>query len=79
MAGDYFNIIGQSENFCFDGVDKGFVIAAGEVGAADGAAENGVSGDEDLFFAVIKEETAAAHGMSGKIQNFAAGQGGELR
>ena len=74
VTGNYFDIIGESQNFGFDRIYQRFVIAAGEVGATDGAAENGISGDENFSFTVIKEETAAAHGVSGQIQNFSAGK-----
>ena len=74
VAGNDFDVIGQGEDFRFDGVDQGFVIAAGQICPADRAAENGISGNENLFFAVVNKETAAAHGVSGKSQNFAAGQ-----
>ena len=75
VTGNYFDIIGESQNFGFDRIYQCFVIAAGEVGAADGTAENGIAGDKDFSFAVIKEKAAAPHGVSGKIQNFSAGQG----
>ena len=77
VTGNYFDLIGESQNFIFDRIYQRFVIAAGEVGAADRTAENAISGDENFSFAVIKEKTAAAHGVPGKSQNSATGQGGK--
>ena len=77
VTGNNFNLIGESQNFIFDRIYQRFVIAAGEVGAPDGTAENGISGDENFSFSVIKEKSAAAHGVSGKSQNFSIGQGGK--
>ena len=77
VTGNYFDIIGESQNFVFDGVDQNFVIAAGEICTADRTAENRVPGNEDLFLAVVKEKTAAAHSVTGKSQNFSIGQGGK--
>ena len=77
VTGNYFDLIGESQNFIFDRIYQRFVIAAGEVGAPDRTAENGISGDENFSFAVIKEKTAAAHGVAGKSQNFSIGQGGK--
>ena len=78
VTGNYFDLIGESQNFIFDRIYQRFVIAAREVGAADGTAENGISGDENFSFAVIKEKTAAAHGVSGQIQHLAAGKRREV-
>ena len=54
VTGNNFDLIGESQNFIFDRIYQRFVIAAGEVGAADRTAENGISGDENFSFAVIK-------------------------
>lgn len=77
VTGNYFDLIRESQNFIFDRIYQRFVIAAGEVGAPDRTAENRISGDKNFSFSVIKEKSAAAHGVSGKSQNFSIGQGGK--
>jgi len=63
VAGDYEGFVGEGEEFVVEGMDDFFEGAAGQVGAADAAGEEGVSGDE--FFLGGKIKTDAALGVSG--------------
>jgi hypothetical protein len=78
VAGDNDDLVGEGEEAVVDGGEELVGVAAGEVSAADGAGEKGVSGEEQGL--VGKVETDAALGVAGGMEDGAAeaGDGDEL-
>ena len=49
MAGDDGDLVGEGEQALVDGGEELAGVASGEVGAAYGAGEEGVSGEEEVL------------------------------
>ena len=62
-----FTSSGRVKKTVVDGLEEGAGVAAGEVGASDGAGEEGVAGDEE--FVVGEVEAAAAFGVAGGVDD----------
>jgi hypothetical protein len=73
VAGDDCDLVGEGEEAVVDGGEELVGVAAGEVGAADGAGEEGVSGEEEGL--VGKVEADAALGVAGGVEDGAAEAG----
>ena len=58
VAGDYYGVVGEGEEFVAQGVDDFFEGAAGQVGAADAASEERVAGDQFLLRGEIEADAA---------------------
>ena len=69
MPGDDRDLVGKVEEAVFDRGEELAGVASGEVGAAYGAGEEGVSGDEESVFGEV--EAAAAGGVAGGVENSA--------
>jgi len=67
VAGNDFNFIGKSEQTVVNGREELAGVASGEVGAANRAGEEGVSGQQERL--VGKVEADAAFGMAGGVQD----------
>jgi hypothetical protein len=78
VAGDDCDLIGEGEETVVDGGDELAGVAAGEVGAADGAGEKGVSGEKEGLVGQV--EADAALGVARGVEDGAAetGDGDEL-
>ena len=66
VAGDDFGFVGQGEQAGLDGVDDLVVVAAGQVGPADAAGEECVSGEDHLER--LEMEADGALGMAGGVE-----------
>ena len=64
--------VGQGKQLGVDGTEQGGTIAAGKIGATDGASEKSVAGEEKTF--VRQVETDAALGVAGGVEDV-AGEG----
>ncbi len=58
MAGDDGDLVGEGEEALVDGGEELAGVAAGEVGAADGAGEEGVSGQEEGLVGEVEADAA---------------------
>ncbi len=67
MAGDDGGVIGQGEKTLVDGAEKLAGVAAGQVGSADRAGEEGVPGEEERLSGDV--ETDAAFGVAGGMKD----------
>ena len=67
VAGDYYRFVWEGQDRVVEGVEDFLHRAAGEVGAADGAGEEGVAGDQLFFCGEV--EADAAFGMAGSVQD----------
>ena len=56
MTGHDFGVVGECEQASLDGVDDLLEVAAGEIGAADAACEEGVTGDKYLERREVKAD-----------------------
>ena len=76
MAGDYYCFVWQRQDSVVEGVQDFFHRATWQVGAADGAGEEGVAGDQLLFS--LEVEADAAFGVAGGVQDAGSdGAGGD--
>jgi len=73
VAGDDAGGVGEWQQVVVDGVEQLAGIAAGQVGAADRAGEEGVAGDEEALLGEV--EADAALGVAGGMED-AAGEAG---
>ena len=76
MTGDDFGGVGQGPKMVMDGVQQLAGVASGQVGAADGAGEESVSGDEEALLG--KVEADAALGVAGGVEDGAGEAGRSL-
>lgn len=78
MSGNDGYRIGQSKKVLVDGGEEFAGVASGEVGAADGAGEEGVSGEEEGLLREV--EADATFGVAGGVEDGAgeAGDGDDL-
>ena len=67
MAGNDGDFVGEGEEAFVDGVKKFAGVASGEVGAAYGAGEESVSGQEEGL--VREVETDGAFGVAGRVED----------
>jgi len=67
VAGDYFGFVGEGENCVVEGAHDFLRVAAGEVGAPDGAGEENVAGDQFFFDGEV--EADAAFGVAGSVED----------
>ena len=67
VAGVEDQIIRKRKQLAGNGFYERGVISAVEVGSADRAAKERISGDEELLFAVIKKESASSFGVAGQF------------
>jgi hypothetical protein len=67
VPGEYFGVVGEGEETVVDGLDELLGVSSGQVGAAYGACEEGVPGDEE--FVVGDPETGAALGVAGGVKD----------
>jgi hypothetical protein len=74
VAGDDCDVVGQCEQAGVDGVEEFAGVAAGKVGAADGAREEGVSGEEEGLLG--KVEADAAFCVAGSVED-GSGEAGD--
>ena len=70
VAGVDGKVVGQGGELA-EGAGEGARVAAGEVGAAGGAAEEGVAGEEGLV--VVEQPADAAGGVAGGFEDFPEG------
>ncbi len=54
MSGIYDGIVGECEEFCFNGVDEVVEAGAWEVCSSDGGFEECVTGEEDVLFGAVE-------------------------
>ena len=74
VAGDDYGFVGQSQDCVVEGAEDFWHGAAGEVGAADGAGEEGVAGDQFLFCGEV--EADAAFGVAGGVEDLGSERAG---
>jgi hypothetical protein len=67
VSRNYGDFVGESEQALVDGVQELVGVASGKVGAADGAGEESVPGEEE--FLVGKVEADGAFGVSGGVED----------
>ena len=68
VSGEEYQILREGEYLVADRINQGIEVAAGEVGASDGAVEDGVADEEGgEAFEVIAN---AAGGMAGGVDDF---------
>ncbi len=67
VAGEDAGGVGEGEEAVVDGAEELFGVAAGEVGAADGVGEEGVSGEEEVVVGEV--ETEASLRVAGGVED----------
>ena len=67
MTGNEGNIVAQGPEFFGDGGNQGGMVAAREIGAADGALEQDIAHKGQLQVTVIKHHMAG--GMAGAVKH----------
>ena len=71
VAANDLGVFGERQELVVDGADDLASVAAGEIGAADGIAEEGVAGDQDFLSG--DEEAEAALGVAGRVEDLDLG------
>ena len=67
VTGEHAGCFGEGEEAVVDGAEDLLGVAAGEVGAADGVGEEGVSGEEEVVLGEVEAE--AAGGVAGGVED----------
>jgi hypothetical protein len=58
VAGDDDGRVGQGKQLAVDGAEEGWAVSSGQVCAADGAGEEGVSGEQKVLLGEIEADAA---------------------
>jgi hypothetical protein len=74
MAGDDYRFVGQRQHCVVQGAHNFLSIAAGEIGAANGSGEEGISRDQFLFRREVQAD--AAFGVAGGMQDLGGERSG---
>ena len=69
VAGDDDGCVGERQQLLVDGADEHGAVAAGQVGAADRAGEEGVAGEQQMLRGEV--EADAALGVAGGVKDVA--------
>lgn len=67
VAGEDTGVLGEREEAVVDGTEELGGVASGEVGATDGADEEGVPGEQEVVSGQVKAEAALR--VSGSVED----------